>query len=69
MIDDQYKRAKTLLKDKRKQLDALAKALLEKEVLHRADLEAIIGKRPFIDPTPGESSHVPEVGPMPDSDD
>ncbi len=68
MIDDQYKRAKTLLKNKRKQLDALAKALLEKEVLHRADLEAIIGKRPFIDPTPGESSHVPEVGPMPDSE-
>jgi AFG3 family protein len=62
MIDDQYKRAKTLLKDKRKELDALASALLEKEVLHRADLEAIIGKRPFIDPTPGESSHVPEIG-------
>jgi len=40
-----------------------------KEVLHRADLEAIIGKRPFVDPTPGESSHVPEVGPMPDNDD
>jgi len=62
MIDDQYKRAKTLLKDKRKELDALATALLEKEVLHRADLEAIIGKRPFIDPTPGESSHTPEIG-------
>ena len=62
MIEEQYKRAKQLLKDKRKQLDLLAKALLEKEVLHRADLEAIIGKRPFIDPTPGESSHVPEIG-------
>jgi len=68
MIEDQYKRAKTLLKDKRKQLDALAKALLEKEVLHRADLEAIIGKRPFIDPTPGESSHVPEIGSPADED-
>jgi AFG3 family protein len=62
MIEDQYKRAKTLLKDKRKELDALATALLEKEVLHRADLEAIIGKRPFIDPTPGESAYVPEIG-------
>jgi len=68
MIEDQYKRAKTLLKDKRKQLDALAKALLEKEVLHRADLEAIIGKRPFIDPTPGESAHVPEIGSPADED-
>ncbi|MFN0035733.1 MAG: ATP-dependent zinc metalloprotease FtsH [Saprospiraceae bacterium] len=71
MIDDEYKRAKKMLKDKRKQLDALAKALLEKEVLHRADLEAIIGKRPFSDPnpTPGESSHVPEIGSPADSED
>jgi AFG3 family protein len=36
-------------------------ALLEKEVLHRADLEAIIGKRPFVDPTPGESATIPDV--------
>lgn len=62
MIDTEYQRAKKLLKDKRKELDALAKALLEKEVLHRADLEKIIGKRPFADSTPGESGHVPEVG-------
>lgn len=68
MIEEQYKRAKQLLKDKRKELDLLAKGLLEKEVLHRADLEAIIGKRPFIDPTPGESSHVPEIGSPADSD-
>ena len=63
MIDEQYDRAKSLLREKRKELDALAKALLEKEVLHRADLERIIGKRPFIDPTPGESASVPEVQP------
>jgi hypothetical protein len=53
MIDEQYDRAKNLLRDKRKELDALAKALLEKEVLHRTDLENLIGKRPFADPTPG----------------
>jgi cell division protease FtsH len=70
MIEEQYKRAKKLLKDKRKELDALAKALLEKEVLHRADLETIIGKRPFADATPGESSHVPEIGrPVSDGDE
>lgn len=68
MIETEYVRAKKLLKDKRKELDALAKALLEKEVLHRTDLEVIIGKRPFADPTPGESGHVPEVG-TPSSDD
>lgn len=63
MIDEQYDRAKNLLRDKRKELDALAKALLEKEVLKRADLENLIGKRPFADPTPGESASMPEVEP------
>jgi AFG3 family protein len=57
MIEEQYSRAKQLLRDKRSELDALAQALLEKEVLHRTDLEALIGKRPFSDPTPGESAH------------
>ncbi|MCC6460968.1 MAG: ATP-dependent zinc metalloprotease FtsH [Saprospiraceae bacterium] len=69
MIDVEYDRAKNLLRDKRKELDALAKALLEKEVLHRADLENLIGKRPFIDPTPGESASVPEVEPLRGEDD
>jgi cell division protease FtsH len=63
MIDHEYTRAKKLLKEKRKQLDALASALLEKEVLHRTDLEIIIGKRPFVDPTPGESSAVADIEP------
>jgi hypothetical protein len=30
-------------------------------VLHRADLEEIIGKRPFTDPMPGESGPMPEI--------
>ena len=38
MIEEQYVRSKALLRDKRRELDSLAKALLEKEVLHRADL-------------------------------
>lgn len=49
MIEGQYTRAQNLLKEHRAQLDALATALLEKEVLHRSDLEEIIGKRPFAD--------------------
>jgi cell division protease FtsH len=61
MIEAQYTRAKDLLREKRKELDALANALLEKEVLHRKDLETIIGKRPFVDPTPGESASIPPV--------
>jgi AFG3 family protein len=69
MIEDEYERAKNLLRERRKELDALAQALLEKEVLHRIDLEQIIGKRPFADPTPGESSYIAEVEPNGVSDD
>ncbi|MBK8554634.1 MAG: ATP-dependent zinc metalloprotease FtsH [Lewinellaceae bacterium] len=69
MLDEQYERAKTLLRDKRKELDTLANALLEKEVLHRTDLEEIIGKRPFIDSTPGESAHVIAVTPKTEEED
>ncbi|MBU6341131.1 MAG: ATP-dependent zinc metalloprotease FtsH [Bacteroidetes bacterium] len=63
MIDEQYARAKQLLREKRRELDALATALLEKEVLHRSDLEELIGKRPFTDPLPGESAQSHEVEP------
>jgi hypothetical protein len=38
-------------------------------VLKRADLESIIGKRPFADPTPGESASIPEVEPSRGDDD
>jgi AFG3 family protein len=68
MIEAQYDRAKNLLREKRKELDLLAKTLLEKEVLLRSDLEELIGKRPFIDPTPGESASMPEVKPVSDED-
>jgi AFG3 family protein len=47
IIEAQYLRAQNLLKDKRKELDALAALLLEKEVLFKDDLEALIGKRPY----------------------
>jgi cell division protease FtsH len=69
MIEQQYTRAKSLLRDKRKELDALAHALLEKEVLHRADLENLIGKRPFVDPTPGESARAAETTPAADEEE
>jgi cell division protease FtsH len=47
IIEQQFERAQNLLRDKRKELDALAALLLEKEVLFKDDLEALIGKRPF----------------------
>jgi AFG3 family protein len=45
MIEEQYERAQKLLIDKRPQLDLLANTLLTKEVLHKADLEQMLGKR------------------------
>jgi AFG3 family protein len=52
MIDGQYERAKNLLREKKHELELLANALLEKEVLLKADVERLIGKRPFGDGHP-----------------
>lgn len=57
IIELQYHRAINLLRDKREQLDALANALLKKEVLFKDDLEQMIGKRPFEKPDNNESSN------------
>lgn len=51
MVEQQYERAKSLLEDKRHELNILAKELLEKEVLLKSDVERLIGVRNF------ESSH------------
>ena len=55
IIDGQYKRALQLLKEKHKELELLANELLNKEVLLRADVEHLIGKRPY-DDVPDESN-------------
>lgn len=47
IIDDAYDRTKRLLTQHRQHLDLIAKELLEKEILFQADLERLIGKRPF----------------------
>src|SRR5688572_13352508 len=47
IIDDAYERTKGLLTQHRKHLNTIAKELLEKEILFQADLERLIGKRPF----------------------
>ena len=46
VIEEQYERAKALLVEKRHELELLAQELLSKEVLHKADLERLIGPRP-----------------------
>ncbi len=47
LIDDAYSRTKKLLLDKKEDVEKLANALLEKEVLFQSDVESLIGKRPF----------------------
>lgn len=58
MLESQYVRAQELLKDKSKELEVLAQALLEKEVLLKSDVERLIGERPYI---------IPQVIPEPES--
>jgi len=47
LVEDAYKRAKTLLQENKDKVEKLAGVLLEKEVIFKEDLEAIFGKRPF----------------------
>lgn len=60
IIDSAYLRTKQLLTEKRHELDLLAQALLKNEVIHKDDLEQLIGKRPFDDnytpPAPADTA-------------
>ena len=47
IIEKQYSRAISLLKNSKDKLKQLAERLLEKEVIFKDDLENILGKRPF----------------------
>jgi len=50
LVDSQYQRAQALLKERRDELEKLAQALLDKEVLHKSDVERLIGPTPFATP-------------------
>ena len=52
IIEGQYDRAKDLLTERRDELEKLARRLLEKEVLQKADVENLIGPRPYGYPEP-----------------
>lgn len=51
LISEVYDRTKKLLMDKQDGLIKIAEKLLEKEILFQADLEEILGKRPFSNKT------------------
>lgn len=46
LLDEQFERAKALLRERREELELLARTLLEKEVLLKSDIEKLIGPRP-----------------------
>lgn len=47
LIDQAYDRTKQLLSQRKTEVENLAHALLDKEVLHQQDVEELIGKRPY----------------------
>ncbi len=47
MIDSAYHRTLDLLTLRKAEVEKLAKELLDKEVLHKSDVEALIGRRPY----------------------
>ncbi|MEI5984741.1 ATP-dependent zinc metalloprotease FtsH [Sphingobacterium sp. PU5-4] len=51
LISEVYERTKQLLLEKQEGLIRIAEKLLEKEILFQADLEEILGKRPFANKT------------------
>ncbi len=51
IVEDAYIRTKNLLLNKKEELKKIATKLLEKEILFQNDIEKLIGKRPFKNPT------------------
>lgn len=62
MVESQYVRAQELLKKHSNELEILAQALLEREVLLKSDVETLIGERPFKEPEViPESNHTTDT--------
>lgn len=47
LVDMCYQKTKVLLNEKKELLEILAQELLKKEIIFQADLEVILGKRPY----------------------
>jgi cell division protease FtsH len=64
IIDGQYARAQDLLKAHKGDLELLAKTLLEKEVIHKSDIERLIGPRPYVTKGTQGKDEDPETNPV-----
>jgi cell division protease FtsH len=47
LVDEAYARTKALLTEKKDEVEKIALALLDREVLQQHDVEELLGKRPF----------------------
>jgi cell division protease FtsH len=56
LVEIQYERAKSILRENKDKLEALANQLLEKEVIFKEDLEHIFGKRQWVREEPPAST-------------
>jgi cell division protease FtsH len=52
LLEIAYERTKDLLREKKEDVEKLAEALLDKEVLFQSDVEKLIGRRPFDEKKP-----------------
>ena len=60
IVSEQYVRAQALLRERRDELETLARQLLDHEVILKSDVERLIGPRPFDHtPSPAESVGFP----------
>ena len=62
LAESQYDRAKKLLKERREELEILAKTLLEKEVLLKSDVEKLIGPRPVDQKKQAKQNGIAKIG-------
>lgn len=51
IVNEAYKRTEKLLKEKKPEVEKIAKLLLEKEVLSKDDMVNMLGQRPFSEKT------------------
>ena len=68
IIDEAYQRTIKLLTEKKGEVEILAKELLDKEVLHKSDVEELIGKRPFEEKKILEDIEPDPIGGVPPAD-
>jgi len=67
LVDKAYQRTKTLLIERKEEVEKIALALLEREVLHQQDVEDLIGKRPYEEKKIFASNEVEALGVVSDS--